>query len=107
MYTTTELFAMASEPDAAKEAFLNNVTLSIEDDVDGCVDLDAEKVRLENIWALARMPFTELVNTTGLTQTSFARAVGIPLRTIQNWCIEQRSCPVYIRFLLAEHFKLL
>ena len=44
MYTA-ELFAMANDPKAVKEVFLNNVTLSIEDDAPGCIDLDAEKER--------------------------------------------------------------
>jgi len=33
--------------------------------------------------------------------------LGIPLRTVQNWCAGSRGCPAYVRFLLAEHYKLL
>ena len=46
MYTTAELFAIATDPETSRAAFLNNATLSIPDDADGCVDLDAEKERL-------------------------------------------------------------
>ena len=53
MYTTAELFAIATDPETSRAAFLNNVTLSIPDGADGCVDLDAEKERLANIWELA------------------------------------------------------
>ena len=91
MYTA-ELFAMANDPKAVKEVFLNNVTLSIEDDAPGCIDLDAEKERLSNI---------------GLSQTAFAKQAGIPRRTVQDWCGEKRACPTYVRFLLAEHYGLL
>ena len=107
MYTTAELFAIAADPEASRAAFLNNVTLSIPNDAAGCVDLDAEKERLSNIWELAHLPMRELVARPGLSQTAFAKQAGVPLRTVQDWCGEKRACPAYVRFLLAEHYKLL
>lgn len=107
MYTTAELFTMATDPAASREVFLNSVTLSIPDDAAGCVDLDAEKERLSNIWELAHLSMRELVARTGLSQTTFAKQAGVPLRTVQDWCGEKRACPAYVRFLLAEHYKLL
>lgn len=106
MYTA-ELFNMAADPETSRVAFLNNVTLSIPDDADGCVDLDAEKERLSTIWELAHLSMRELVTRTGLSQTTFAKQAGIPLRTVQGWCLGERDCPAYVRFLLAEHYKLL
>ena len=53
------------------------------------------------------MSFKEMVEETGLTQTAFAKMAGVPYRTLQGWCGETRECPVYIRFLLAEHYGLL
>lgn len=106
MYTA-ELFTMATNPATTREAFLNNVTLSIPDDADGCVDLDAEKARLSTIWDVAHLSMRELVARTGLSQTAFAKQAGVPLRTVQDWCGEKRACPAYVRFLLAEHYKLL
>ena len=107
MYTNAELFTMASAPEAVKEAFLNNVTLSAEDDAAGCVDLDAEKVRLDKIWTAAHMSVKDMVEAVGLSKTAFAKETGIPFRTIQNWSLEERTPPAYIRFLLAEHYKLI
>lgn len=107
MYTTAELFTMATDPEASRAAFLNSVTLSIPDDAAGCVDLDAEKERLSTIWDLAHLPMRELVARTGLSQTAFAKQAGVPRRTVQDWCGEKRTCPAYVRFLLAEHYKLL
>lgn len=107
MYTTAEFFIMAADPATTCEAFLNNVTLSVPDDSSGCIDLDAEKARLSRIWELAHMSMKELVSITGLSQTAFAKGAGIPLRTVQDWCGEKRACPAYVRFLLAEHYKLL
>lgn len=107
MYTTAELFTMATDPEVSRAAFLNNVTLSIPDDAAGCVDLDAEKERLSNIWELAHLSMRELVARTGLSQTAFAKQAGVPRRTVQDWCGEKRACPTYVRFLLAEHYNLL
>lgn len=106
MYTA-ELFNMAADPETSRAAFLNNVTLSIPDDADGCVDLDAEKTRLSTIWDVAHLSMRELVARTGLSQTTFAKQAGVPLRTVQDWCGEKRACPTYVRFLLAEHYNLL
>lgn len=105
MYTAAELFVMAEKQ--PKPLFLSNVAISIPDDADGCVDLDAEKARLSTIWDLAHLPMRELVSRTGLTQSAFAKGAGVPLRTLQGWCGETRECPVYLRFLLAEHYKLI
>lgn len=107
MYSTAELFVMATNPAASREVLLNNVTLSVPDDADGCVDLDAEKERLCTIWELAHLSMRELVSRTRLSQTTFAKQAGIPLRTVQDWCCEKRACPAYVRFLLAEHYGLI
>lgn len=106
MYTA-ELFNMAADPEASRAAFLNNVTLSIPDDADGCVDLDAEKRRLAQIWDVAHMTMKEIVDASGLSQTAFAKQAGVPRRTVQDWCGKKRACPAYVRFLLAEHYNLL
>lgn len=107
MYTNAEIFTMASDPATSRVAFLSNVALSIPDDADGCADLDAEKARLSTIWELAHLPMRELISRTGLSQTGFAKGAGIPLRTVQGWCLGERECPTYVRFLLAEHYGLL
>lgn len=106
-YTTAELFAMASEPEASRVAFLNNMTVTVPDDASGCIDLYAEKERLSIIWDLAHLSMRDLISRTGMSQTAFAKCAGIPLRTVQNWCAGSRDCPAYVRFLLAEHYKLL
>lgn len=89
MYTKAELFSMAAEQ--PKEIFVNNITLSVPDDTSDCVDLDAEKKRLSNIWDLAHLSMRELVSRTGMSQTAFAKQAGIPLRSVQDWCCEKRA----------------
>lgn len=107
MYTTAELFSLAADKNSNREVFLSNVTLSISDDASDCVDLDAEKRRLAQIWDVAHMTVKEIVAASGMTQSAFAKCAGIPLRTLQGWCGETRECPSYLRFLLAEHYKLI
>lgn len=107
MYTTAELFTMAADSETSRMLFLNNVTTTVPDDASDCVDLDAEKERLSKIWDLAHLSMRELVSHTGLSQTTFAKQAGIPLRTVQDWCCEKRACPAYVRFLLAEHYGLI
>lgn len=105
MYTKAELFLMAIEQ--PKEIFTSNVTLSTPDDVDGCLDLDAETARLSHLWDVARMSVLEMVKASGRSQTAFAKCACIPYRTMQGWCLGERKCPVYLRFLLAEHYGLI
>lgn len=107
MHTKAELFTMATDPEISRVLFLNNVTMTVPDDASDCVDLDAEKKRLSNIWDLAHLSMRELVSRTGMSQTAFAKEAGIPRRTVQDWCCEKRACPAYVRFLLAEHYNLL
>lgn len=39
--------------------------------------------------------------TTNLSQTAFAAALGIPLRTVQDWERGVRNCPQYVVDLIA------
>lgn len=105
MYSKAELFGMAAKQ--PKEVFLGNVTLSIPDDAEGHVDLDAEIARLSHLWDVSRMSMRELVTACNLSQLAFARGACIPPRTVQGWCLGERECPVYVRFLLAEHYGLI
>ena len=67
----------------------------------------SQKERLADIWNVAHMSMRELVGAAGLSQTAFAKKAGIPPRTVQDWCGERRECPVYVKFLLAEHYGLI
>lgn len=105
MYSKAELFALAQVQ--TKPIFVTSVTTSTPEDAPGCIDLDAEADRLNRFWDVARMSVADLVAATGMRKTAFAKGAGIPLRTLQNWCYETRDCPVYLRFLLSEHYNLI
>ena len=42
----------------------------------------------------------ELRAMTGLSQVKFAEALGIPLRSLQNWELGERECPQYVADLI-------
>lgn len=47
------------------------------------------------------MTIKEIRAATGLSQSKFCEALGIPLRTLQKWEIGERSCPEYVVDLIA------
>lgn len=49
------------------------------------------------------MSIKKIIEKAGTTQTAFAKRFGIPLRTVQSWCLGERECPTYLeKLLLAE-----
>ena len=42
-----------------------------------------------------------LVELSGLSMTSFARKFGLPYRSVQNWCSEERRPPEYLPILIG------
>lgn len=60
---------------------------------------------LENIHWLAHATIADIRKRTGETQSSFAKKMGIPRRTVENW--EKRgACPEYLKLSLAENLGL-
>ena len=47
------------------------------------------------------MTIREIRDSTGLSQSKFAAALNIPVRTLQKWEIGESSCPVYVVELIA------
>ena len=47
------------------------------------------------------MTVKEIRSGTGLSQSKFAAALNIPVKTIQSWEIGGRSCPDYVVELIA------
>lgn len=48
------------------------------------------------------MTITEIREKTGLNMTDFAKAYGIPFRTLQNWERGTRTPPPYVLELLKK-----
>jgi hypothetical protein len=56
---------------------------------------------LRKIWIAVAAPFRDFLAKFGLTQAELSRKFSIPLRTIQDWAGERRSCPIYLRKMMA------
>lgn len=48
------------------------------------------------------MTIREICEKYNLSQTALAKRFGIPLRTVQNWCTEQRIPPEYVVNMINE-----
>lgn len=47
------------------------------------------------------MEIKEIRKSTGLSQSKFAAALNISVRTLQKWEIGERSCPSYVVELIS------
>lgn len=47
----------------------------------------------------------EMIKKEKTTQTAFAKRFGIPLRTVQNWCRNERECPKYLENLIEKEIE--
>lgn len=43
----------------------------------------------------------DLIAATGLSQSDAARALGVPLRTLQGWVLGERRLPEHVRRVLV------
>lgn len=51
------------------------------------------------------MEIEKIRKLTGLNKREFSNKYHIPYRTIQNWELYERECPVYVRELLEFRVK--
>ena len=60
---------------------------------------------LGEVWDVAHLSVADIRAATGLSQRAFAERHCIPRRSLENWetaGTQARSCPAYVRLLLAE-----
>lgn len=57
---------------------------------------------LHAIYRAAHITVREIRTHTGLTQAAFALRYHIPKRSVENWEGGIRSCPDYLRLMLAQ-----
>ncbi len=57
---------------------------------------------LGELWDVAHMSVREIRDVSGLTQQAFSDRFCIPRRTLEDWEGARRSCPDYLRLLLAQ-----
>ena len=88
---------------ADRDAFLSDWSLSTVWDDDPSVDIPADRIAIVGgIWDAAHLTIRDIRQHTGLSQAAFAMRYCIPTRTLENWERGVRSCPDYLRLLLAQ-----
>lgn len=57
---------------------------------------------LKQIWLAEKRTVKDICKAVGFTQRELADHFSIPLRTVENWCMGTRSCPIYTRLMMQE-----
>ena len=105
--TTDKLFytlfgEAITSPD--RDAFVSDWSLSSVwgDAPDACIPADRIDL-LARLWDAAHLTIRDIRQHTGLSQAAFATRYCIPTRTLEDWERGVRSCPDYLRLMLAEN----
>lgn len=61
----------------------------------------SQSANLRKVWMAVNAPFRDFLAAFGVKQTKLSHRFGIPIRTIQDWAGERRSCPIYVRKMMA------
>lgn len=96
------LFA-AALTSADRDAFVSDWSLSSAwgDALDA--DSPADRIDLlARLWDAAHLTIRDIRAHTGLSQAAFSTRYCIPVRTLEDWERGVRSCPDYLRLLLAQ-----
>lgn len=56
---------------------------------------------LRKVWYAVHEPFRVMLSEFGLTQVKLHVLLGIPLRTVQAWALDERHCPPYVTRMIA------
>ena len=57
---------------------------------------------IARVWDVAHMTIRDIRQHTGLSQAKFALHFCIPRRSVEDWEAGARTCPDYLRLLLAQ-----
>lgn len=96
------LFA-AALTSAERDAFISDWLLSSVWGDAPDADILADRIDLlARLWDAAHLAIRDIRQHTGLSQAAFATRYCIPTRTLEDWERGVRSCPDYLRLLLAQ-----
>lgn len=88
---------------ADRDAFVSDWALSSAWGDAPEAEISAARIEmLCQLWDTAHLTIRDIRAHTGLSQVAFAVRYCIPRRTVENWESGVRSCPDYLRLLLAQ-----
>lgn len=89
-----------------REAFISDWALSsVWEDAEDAPIPDGRADAIGAVWDTAHLTIRDIRASTGLSQVAFAQRFCIPRRTVEDWEAGRRSCPDYVRLLLARAVK--
>lgn len=96
------IFAEAlASPD--RDAFVSACSLSSVWGDAPDADIPADRIdTLQHLWDAAHLTIKDIRAASGLSQAAFSTRYCIPTRTVEDWERGARSCPDYLRLLLAQ-----
>lgn len=62
---------------------------------------------LRAVWDAVHRPVRDIASAAGLSQRKLAERFLIPYRTMENWCVGIRECPLYTRLMMQRILGLL
>lgn len=86
-----------------RDAYISDLALSsIWGDAEGAeVPLD-RLTWLGNLYDAAHRSIKEIAAVAGLSQRKLAERFAIPYRTMDSWCMGERTCPIYVKMMMQE-----
>lgn len=57
---------------------------------------------LRRIWLVDSSPFPAFLDALDLTVKTCALRFCIPLHTVRDWFLDERTCPPFVRLMMAE-----
>lgn len=103
--TDKQFYALfcAALASADRDAFVSDWALSSVWADQEDAEIPPERIAaISDIWSVAHATIRDIRAYTGLTQAAFSTRFCIPRRTLENWESGVRSCPDYVRLLLAQ-----
>ena len=95
------LYEAQSYPD--RDAYISDFALSSVWGDSPDADIPEERIDyLGCIWDAAHRTVRDIASISGLSHRKLAERLSIPYRTMENWCGNQRSCPLYLRIMMQE-----
>lgn len=86
-----------------RNAYISDLALSSiwADDEDGIIPT-ARLEWLGDLYDAAHRSVKEIASAAGLSQRKLAERFAIPYRTMDSWCMGERTCPIYVRMMMQE-----
>lgn len=93
---------------ADRDAYISDLCLSsLWEDAEGADVPNGRVDALGQIWDACHRSVKDIAKDAGLSQRKLAERFCIPYRTVEDWCAEKRTPPLYACLMMQEILGLL